>query len=58
MKECDFSKMTQEEFLKAAFREAVEQEIAELEAMDINVPDLTEKQKREIQQTIEERFGS
>lgn len=53
----DFSKMTQEAYLKAAFREAAEQEIAELEAIDIDVPEPTEEQKKEIQQAIEGRFG-
>lgn len=56
-KKLDFSKMTQEEFLKAAVIESVEREMAELEAMDIDVPEPTEEQKKEIQQAIEERFG-
>lgn len=44
MKEHNFSIMTQEEFLKAAFVEAARQEIAELEAMDIEVLPPTEAQ--------------
>lgn len=48
----DFSKMTQEEFLKVAFEEAARQEIAELEAMDIEVPPPTEAQRKEIEDLI------
>ena len=52
MKEHNFSKMAQEEFLKAAFVEAVRQEIAELEAMDIEVSPPAEAQRKEIEDLI------
>lgn len=42
----------QEAFLKSAFEEAARQDIAELEAMNIEVRYPTEKQKREIQREI------
>ncbi len=48
----DFSKMSQEEFLKAAFTEAARQEIAELEAMEIEVPSPTVEQRKEIEEMI------
>lgn len=41
-----------EAVLQAAFAEAAEQEIAELEAMDIEVPSPTEKQRKEIEKAI------
>ncbi len=41
-----------EAVLKTAFTEAAEQEIAELEAMDIEVPSPTEKQRKEIEKAI------
>lgn len=52
MKEHNFSKMTQEEFLKEAFEEAARQEIAELEATVIEVPPPTEAQRKEIEDLI------
>ena len=57
MKKLDFSKMTQEEFLKATFKEAAEQEIAELEAMDIEIPKPTEEQRKEIKELLDRKFG-
>ena len=48
MKEHNFSKMMQEEFLKAAFEEAARQEIAELETMAIDILKPTEEQRKEI----------
>ena len=57
MKKLDYSNMTQEEFLKAAFKEAAEQEIAELEAMDIEIPELTEEQRKEIKELLDRKFG-
>lgn len=41
-----------EAFLKSAFEEAARQDIAELEALDINVKYPTKKQKREIEREI------
>ena len=41
-----------EAVLKAAFTEAAERELAELEAMDIEVPQPTEKQRKEIEKAI------
>lgn len=41
-----------EAVLKAAFAEAAEQDIAELEAMDIEVPSPTEKQRKEVEKAI------
>ena len=52
MKEHNFSRMTQEEFLKAAFEEAARQEIAELEAIAFEVPPPTEAQRKEIEDLI------
>ena len=49
--------MTQEEFLKATFKEAAEQEIAELEAMDIEIPKPTEEQRKEIKELLDRKFG-
>ena len=57
MKKLDFSKMTQEEFLKVAFKEAAEQEIAELEAMDIEILEPTEEQRKEIKELLDRKFG-
>ena len=50
----------QEAFLKSAFEEAAEQEIAELEAMDIEIPEPTEKQRRELERALRlaEKKGS
>jgi len=42
-----------ETILREAFKEAAEQEIAELEAMDIEVPSPTEKQRKEIEKAIQ-----
>ena len=52
-----------EAILTAAFTEAAEQEIAELEAMDIEVPEPTAKQLREIERAVrsvsrKRRYGS
>ncbi|MBQ8837176.1 MAG: hypothetical protein IJ002_06690 [Clostridia bacterium] len=58
MKERDFSKMTEEEFLKAAFTEAANREIAEIEAMDIEVLEPTDEQRREIKELLDRKFGS
>lgn len=49
-KRLDFSKMTAEEFLRSAVMQAAGVEIAELEAMDIEVPEPTEEQRREIKE--------
>ena len=57
MKKLDYSNMTQEEFLKAAFKEAAEQEIAELEAMGIEIPKPTEEQRKEIKELLDRKFG-
>lgn len=54
----DFSKMTLEEFWKATFKEAAEQETKELEAMDIEVLEPTEEQKREIEELLHRKEGN
>lgn len=41
-----------EAVLQAAFTEAAEQELAELEAMDIEVPQPTEKQRKEVEKAM------
>ena len=58
MKELDFSKMTQDEFLKSAFTEAASREIVEIEAMDIEVREPTDEQRREIKELLDIKFCS
>ena len=43
--------------MKAAFKEALEQEIAELEAMDIEIPEPTEEQRKEIKELLDRKLA-